>query len=197
MFSFIKEKWEVFFHSKSPRPITTSSSLLEIEKIYPHLERFLYERYKISLSKDKTRQMRLKDFVKKFALPPAQIFFMELQMQERVKNVKIISAKEAKELMDREKEMVLFDSRDRHEWDHHEKIAGAVFLEESNILESLKKLEENTVILCYCHFGVRSLNFASQIADLGFKNVHTIRGGIDEWSVEVDPLLPRYQGDYC
>lgn len=197
MLSFLKERWSAFFSGGAPRRISLSSTLAIIERTYPSLKTFLWDRYRISLEEGNTRSLSLNEFVKKHALPPAQILFMELQMQERVKNVKIISAKEAKRLLDNNPNALIFDARDHHEWDHHGKLNNAIFLTETNVFEKLHQVPESHPILCYCHYGVRSLNFASQIADMGYTNVHVIRGGIDEWSIEVDPSLPRYQGDYC
>lgn len=42
------------------------------------------------------------------------------------------------------------------------------------------------------HRGARSLDAASWFAGHGFTNVRALRGGIDAWSLEIDPNLPRY-----
>ncbi len=43
-----------------------------------------------------------------------------------------------------------------------------------------------------CHHGVRSLSAAYFFAQNGFTNVASMAGGIDAWSVEIDPRIPRY-----
>ncbi|MBL8603379.1 MAG: Grx4 family monothiol glutaredoxin [Myxococcales bacterium] len=43
-----------------------------------------------------------------------------------------------------------------------------------------------------CHHGVRSLAAAEHFASLGFQKVYNLQGGIDAWSVTVDPSVPRY-----
>jgi len=48
-----------------------------------------------------------------------------------------------------------------------------------------------TVVL-YCHHGVRSLSAVSYLQRLGYYHVRSLAGGIDAWSCEVDPALPRY-----
>lgn len=194
MFSLIKEKVSGFLRPNDV--ITPLSPVKKIESAYPHFNHFLQDRYRLELT-PKDRALKFKDFVELHGLPPAQILFMELQMEIRVQNVKILSAKEAKALVDSTPDLVILDSRDPHEWAHHGRIANAKFLSEENFLETIKEFKEDTPLLTYCHFGVRSLNFAAQLTDLGFRNVHTIRGGIDEWSLEVDPTVPRYHGDYC
>lgn len=47
-------------------------------------------------------------------------------------------------------------------------------------------------LIVYCHHGVRSQVAASWLARHGFENVENLSGGIDAWSLEVDPSVPRY-----
>jgi rhodanese-related sulfurtransferase len=47
-------------------------------------------------------------------------------------------------------------------------------------------------IVVYCHHGVRSRMGAQAVAGLGYAEVYSLAGGIDAWSVEVDPRVPRY-----
>lgn len=46
-------------------------------------------------------------------------------------------------------------------------------------------------IVAYCHHGMRSMNAAMFLEAKGIKAA-SLRGGIDAYSVEVDPKLPRY-----
>lgn len=47
-------------------------------------------------------------------------------------------------------------------------------------------------IIVYCHHGVRSLSAANYLESLGLTSVFSLAGGIDAWSLQVDPNLPRY-----
>ena len=47
-------------------------------------------------------------------------------------------------------------------------------------------------IVVYCHHGVRSKSGAAILLAAGFENVTSLRGGIDAWSLRVDPKMPRY-----
>jgi adenylyltransferase/sulfurtransferase len=47
-------------------------------------------------------------------------------------------------------------------------------------------------VVVYCHHGVRSQNGAMFLAQAGFTNLYSLAGGIDAWSLEVDPSTPRY-----
>ena len=49
-----------------------------------------------------------------------------------------------------------------------------------------------TLTVIYCHHGVRSQSAADYLQRLGHVNVRSLAGGIDAWSCEVDPAVPRY-----
>ena len=50
--------------------------------------------------------------------------------------------------------------------------------------------DEHLVVLC--HHGVRSINVTAWLRNQGFEQAQSLRGGIDAWSAEVDPSVPRY-----
>ena len=52
--------------------------------------------------------------------------------------------------------------------------------------------DPSALIVVYCHHGIRSLSAADYLSRLGYYNVRSLAGGIDAWSCEVDPTLPRY-----
>ena len=55
------------------------------------------------------------------------------------------------------------------------------------------RLPSQTPVVAICHAGVRSLNFAIWLLDQGFSSeVWSLDGGIEAWSLEVDPSVPRY-----
>jgi monothiol glutaredoxin len=56
----------------------------------------------------------------------------------------------------------------------------------------LFSLDRNTPIALHCHHGVRSQNAAQQLIQQGFRNVYNLQGGIEAWSQNVDPKVPRY-----
>jgi rhodanese-related sulfurtransferase len=51
---------------------------------------------------------------------------------------------------------------------------------------------EGALVVAYCHHGVRSLAAAAFLEQLGIRPVASLAGGIDAWSREVDPGVPRY-----
>ena len=52
-------------------------------------------------------------------------------------------------------------------------------------------LKEDLLVV-YCHHGIRSLSAAALLEHLGFQNVCSLGGGIDAWSLMIDPTVPRY-----
>ena len=56
----------------------------------------------------------------------------------------------------------------------------------------LVELDPDQPIACLCHHGMRSLQVANFLVQNGFAEVVNLQGGIDAWSHEVDPSVPRY-----
>lgn len=54
------------------------------------------------------------------------------------------------------------------------------------------QVEPGTGLIVYCHHGIRSLSAAAFLENLGYFDVKSLAGGIDAWSREVDPTVPRY-----
>ena len=56
----------------------------------------------------------------------------------------------------------------------------------------LHELDDTEEIVVLCHHGIRSARVASFLAQNGFPKVANLAGGIDSWSAEIDPSVPRY-----
>jgi rhodanese-related sulfurtransferase len=56
----------------------------------------------------------------------------------------------------------------------------------------LSELDPARPIACLCHHGARSLRVAAFLEHQGFERLANITGGIDAWSHESDPSVPRY-----
>ncbi len=59
-------------------------------------------------------------------------------------------------------------------------------------LPRLKALADETDLLVLCHHGVRSLQVVDWLREHGIGNCFSVAGGIDRWSREIDPAVPRY-----
>ena len=67
---------------------------------------------------------------------------------------------------------------------------GAVLLSSARITEI--DSPPGVPIVVYCHHGVRSRMGAGAVVQAGYEEVYSLAGGIDAWSLEVDPQVPRY-----
>lgn len=56
----------------------------------------------------------------------------------------------------------------------------------------LNELDPGQPIACLCHHGARSMQVAAFLRGRGFAHVANIAGGINAWSAELDPTVPRY-----
>jgi monothiol glutaredoxin len=70
-------------------------------------------------------------------------------------------------------------------------IPGARLLDAEAAAE-LESLPKDTMLVFHCHHGGRSQQAAEHFRSQGFHNVFNLTGGIDAWSREVDPSVPRY-----
>jgi rhodanese-related sulfurtransferase len=85
----------------------------------------------------------------------------------------------------------LLDVRTREEYEAV-KIDGAKLFTQDLMQEILSTWPREQSLVVYDHQGTRSMDAAAYFEGHGFKNVKSLRGGIDAWSTEVDPKLPRY-----
>ncbi|MFM7035618.1 MAG: rhodanese-like domain-containing protein, partial [Planctomycetia bacterium] len=74
------------------------------------------------------------------------------------------------------------------------RIEGSVLIPMGEIPHRLSELEpwREKPIIVHCHHGVRSLRVATWLRDKGFSQASSMRGGIEAWSLEIDPTVPRY-----
>lgn len=74
------------------------------------------------------------------------------------------------------------------------RISGAMLIPMQTIPERLADLEPHrgSRIVVHCHHGVRSLRVARFLRERGFVHTQSMAGGIEAWSLEIDPATPRY-----
>jgi rhodanese-related sulfurtransferase len=85
----------------------------------------------------------------------------------------------------------LLDIRTREEFDAV-KLPGAHFFTQEFMQEILANWSRTDLVVIYDHQGARSMDAAAYFQGHGFEQIKSLRGGIDAWSAEVDPKLPRY-----
>jgi rhodanese-related sulfurtransferase len=85
----------------------------------------------------------------------------------------------------------LVDVREPMEWEIVH-LSGAQLLDQDLLDEMVGGWDRDVPIVCYCHHGRRSLSAVGFLAQQGFTNVKSMRGGIDAWAREIDTTLNRY-----
>jgi len=85
----------------------------------------------------------------------------------------------------------VIDVRTREEYDAA-RIPGAVLLSQELMQEILSTWDRNALIVFADHTGSRSMDAAAYFAGHGFTAARALRGGVDAWSQEIDPSIPRY-----
>ena len=102
-----------------------------------------------------------------------------------------IRAHELKQRLDFPAGPLLVDVRTEEEWAIG-RIEGATRIPVDQLAARLDELDLDREIVVYCHLGARSAAAATLLLGRGFRRVSNLVGGIDAWSVEVDPSVPRY-----
>jgi rhodanese-related sulfurtransferase len=71
-------------------------------------------------------------------------------------------------------------------------IPGSEMISQKLAYEILNKWDKNTTTVFICHHGMRSLEATSYFKGHGLPNCKSLTGGVDLWSVEIDPSMKRY-----
>lgn len=71
-------------------------------------------------------------------------------------------------------------------------IAPSSHIPMGDIPARLQELDPDEHIVVYCHHGVRSMNVTAWLRQQGFETVQSLRGGIDQWSRQIDSRVPLY-----
>ncbi len=86
---------------------------------------------------------------------------------------------------------MLLDVRETFE-DEIATIAGRTLIPLGELPSRLHEVPHDSEIVIHCHSGIRSAHAAQLLREAGFDRVFNLAGGIDAWSREIDPTVPRY-----
>jgi rhodanese-related sulfurtransferase len=103
-----------------------------------------------------------------------------------------ISPRELAEILARGEDAppLLIDVREPHEH-AYSRIASARLIPLSTLHEAAASLPRDGNVVVYCHHGIRSAHAVEMLRASGVP-ARNLAGGIDRWSVEVDPSVRRY-----
>ena len=102
-----------------------------------------------------------------------------------------IAPNQLKDMIDRGTPFVLLDVRE--EWEYQMvHLEGALWIPFGELPRRCGEITPGVEVIVYCHWGMRSLDAAFLLQQLGFKSAKSLIGGIDRWALEIDTQLPRY-----
>jgi rhodanese-related sulfurtransferase len=105
-----------------------------------------------------------------------------------------ISPRQLQQRIDAGELLHLIDVREPHEF-ALARIEGAALIPMRQIPAELQQIEaraQTGPVVVLCHHGVRSLRVVHWLREQGVENCISMAGGIDAWSLTVDPSVPRY-----
>jgi molybdopterin/thiamine biosynthesis adenylyltransferase/rhodanese-related sulfurtransferase len=101
-----------------------------------------------------------------------------------------ITPEELKAKLDKKEDVFVLDVREPHEFEICNLDGYLIPLRD--LSSRLNELDSSKEIVAYCHVGVRSQRAVEFLRTAGFKKVKNLVGGIEAWSVRIDPTVPRY-----
>ena len=84
----------------------------------------------------------------------------------------------------------VLDVREPHEYEVAN--IGARLIPLAELPERLVELDQDETLAVHCKTGGRSARAVKFLQEAGFQNVYNVKGGIDAWSEEIDPSVPKY-----
>ena len=104
--------------------------------------------------------------------------------------VRSVSAAALAGWLEQGKPLELFDVRPPEEREVASLKRARPWNEQANAY--VESLDPDTVLVFHCHHGGRSMAAAQHWVNRGFRQVYNLEGGIEAWSLNVDPDIPRY-----
>jgi adenylyltransferase/sulfurtransferase len=105
--------------------------------------------------------------------------------------VPVISVRELKAKMENDERFTLIDVREPYEYEIA-RIEGSRLIPLGELEARSGELPREGMLVLQCHSGGRSEHAVRLLQQAGFENAMNLEGGIDAWSVEIDPAVPRY-----
>lgn len=102
-----------------------------------------------------------------------------------------VTPREVSERLVRGEKFLFVDVREKWEYDVS-RIETAELISLREIPANIARLEEAGEVVLFCHHGMRSLDAAAWLRSQGVTGARSMAGGIERWSVEIDPRVPRY-----
>ena len=173
--------------------ITRHSTMGEVLEAYPSAQRALFRRYHIGgcNSCGYAPGDTLEAVARSHNVLDVAEVVAFLDDAEQIDRRLQVSPGEVAAALRSENPPRLIDVRTPPEWELA-RIEGATLMTEA-LAEVIMRWAKDTPLVFYCHLGQRSLEAASYFAGHGFTDLRSMTGGIEAWSLQVDPSVPRYE----
>jgi rhodanese-related sulfurtransferase len=105
-----------------------------------------------------------------------------------------VTPAEVKRRLDSGERLFLLDVREPYEH-QQSNIPAARLIPMRTVPANLPDIEgmsDEGPVVVFCHHGMRSMQVVNWLREQGIPNCQNMAGGIDRWSCEVDPGVPRY-----
>lgn len=167
-------------------------TMADLLALYPGAQRALFRKYHIggcSSCGFRPEETLAEICARNDGLPVEEVTEHILASHEADQQM-LVAPADAAELVKAGKARLL-DVRTREEFEAVQIPESTFFTQE--LMHELGGWDPATLIIFVDHDGSRSPDAVAYFAGHGLENVRALRGGIDAWSCEVDPTLPRYQ----
>jgi sulfur-carrier protein adenylyltransferase/sulfurtransferase len=114
----------------------------------------------------------------------------QAQAAEQENGVPEITVEELKQKLDNGDNVNVLDVREPHEYEVAN--IGAKLIPLGELPERLVELDQDENFVIHCKTGGRSARAVQLLQRAGFQNVYNVKGGINAWSEEIDPSVPKY-----
>ncbi len=171
--------------------ISPEMTMAEVLMTWPGAQRALFRHYHIGgcASCGFRPEETLAEVCARNEAPPVEEVLATIQAAHEQDEKVLLAPREAAQAVAAGARVIDIRTREEFEAVH---IEGAQLFSQDLLQEIMGSPDKTTPILLVDHTGSRSLDAAAYFSGHGFEDVRALRGGIDAWSLEVDPNLPRY-----
>jgi len=105
--------------------------------------------------------------------------------------MKEVNVHELKKMMDDQEDFQLIDVREPRE--HEYCNIGGELIPMGTIISRIDQIKKDKKVVIYCRSGNRSANVVMALEQkYGYNNLYNLKGGILDWSDDIDPSIPKY-----
>ena len=173
------------------KELSGSWPMEKVLNVYPSAQRALFERYHVGGCSSCGFQPSdtLEAVCMSHDLDVGEVVMFISASKEVERQLEITPQVVAEKL--KRGEIKLLDVRSPEEFEIT-KIQESTLVDGVLAQEIIETWPKDTIVVTVCHHGVRSLDAAAYLKGHGFQNAKSMTGGIDAWSVQVDPSVVRY-----